>query len=177
MTNENNVSVPFNATLPQPTIPPQPPQPPQQIQQQVQQQVQQQQQQQQQQQPPQQIQQQQQQQQQQQPPQQIQQPALQAYADENGNVHVPVNGKISVTENSSAYDMIIAQQQAQIDALIAQNSSLAQQVTQMVQNGAQFQQAQPQMLPNQTQFNLQALSDDKDYSLEGLAEQIGKRNR
>lgn len=80
-------------------------------------------------------------------------------------------------ENHNAYNSIIAQQQAQIDALIAQNNSLTQQVTQMVQNGAQFQQTQTQVLPNQMQFNQQALSDDKDYSLEGLAEQIGRRNR
>lgn len=99
----------------------------------------------------------------------------------------------------NAYDYIIEQQQAQIEALINQNNNLTQQVTQMVQNGAQFQQQQqpqqfaqavpqPQTVqfpnvyqPTDTQahplstFNPPALADDQDFSLEGLASEIGKR--
>ena len=100
---------------------------------------------------------------------------------------------------NAAYDSIIAQQQAQIEALINQNNNLTQQVTQMVQNGAQFQQQpqqqqfaqavpqpQPVQFPNVYQptdtqahplstFNPPALADDQDFSLEGLASEIGKR--
>ena len=103
---------------------------------------------------------------------------------------------------NAAYDSIIAQQQAQIEALINQNNNLTQQVTQMVQNGAQFQQ-QPQQQPQQfaqavpqpqtvqfpnvyqptdtqahplSTFNPPALADDQDFSLEGLASEIGKRD-
>lgn len=100
-----------------------------------------------------------------------------------------------------AYQSIIDQQNEQISALIAQNQALTGQITQMVQGGAQFAQPaiaeSPQMKypnaygsvnnpavmtnyppvyeGNQTNmFNPAALADDKDYSLEGLAEQIGK---
>lgn len=91
-----------------------------------------------------------------------------------------------------AYQSIIDQQNAQIAALMQQNQALNGQITQMVQGGAQF--AQPVMQPQQAfapqqpvnayppvydgiqtnMFNPAALADDKDYSLEGLAEQIGK---
>ena len=100
-------------------------------------------------------------------------------------------------QTPDAYQAIIAQQQAQIDALIAQTNAQSAQITQMVQNGAQFAQPvmQPQQAPQQAyqpqpvqqfpnyydganpmqQFNTASLADDKDYSLEGLAEQIGKK--
>ena len=79
----------------------------------------------------------------------------------------------------NAYDSIIAQQQAQIEALINANNNLTQQVTQMVQNGAQFYQQQPapqqmNVLPN---FGvMQPLQNNEDYSLEALAKEIGKRD-
>lgn len=93
---------------------------------------------------------------------------------------------------------IIDQQNAQIAALMAQNRHLNAQVVQMVQSGAQItqQQAQAQPIvepaqpqyPTQAQqmaqlgaqpdplttFNPPALSNNADYSLEGLAGQIGK---
>ena len=95
-----------------------------------------------------------------------------------------------------AYQSIIDQQNKQISALIAQNQALTGQITQMVQGGAQFAQPvmQVQQAPQQTftpqqgqyppvyecnqtnMFNPAALADDKDYSLEGLAEQIGKKD-
>ena len=95
-----------------------------------------------------------------------------------------------------AYQSIIDQQNAQIAALMQQNQALNGQITQMVQGGAQF--AQPVMRPQPQQafapqqqvnayppvydgiqtnmFNPAALADDKDYSLEGLAEQIGRKS-
>ena len=102
----------------------------------------------------------------------------------------------------NAYDSIIAQQQAQIEALIAQTNAQSAQITQLIQNGGQFpaqvqpqaqqtfipQQPQPQTVqfpnvyqPADTQahplstFNPPALADDQDFSLEGLASEIGKR--
>ena len=45
---------------------------------------------------------------------------------------------------TNVYETIIAQQQAQIDALIAQSNTLTQQITNMVNNGAQFNTQQPQ---------------------------------
>ena len=44
----------------------------------------------------------------------------------------------------NAWDSIIAQQQEQINALMAQNQALTGQITQMVQGGAQFTQQAPQ---------------------------------
>ena len=97
----------------------------------------------------------------------------------------------------AGYQSIIDQQNEQIAALMAQNQALNGQITQMVQNGAQFAQPvmQPQQAPQQAfspqpvqqfpnyydgtnpmqQFNTASLADDGDYSLEGLAEQIGKK--
>lgn len=104
---------------------------------------------------------------------------------------------------NDSYKSIIDQQQAQIAALIQQNNNLNAQVTQMVQNGAQFgqpaqqvqqmqqaqqfQQAQPAQFPNVYQpadmqahplstFNPASLANDEDYSLESLAKEIGKRD-
>ena len=95
-----------------------------------------------------------------------------------------------------SYQSIIDQQNEQIAALMAQNQALNGQITQMVQNGAQFaqqpiQQSQPQyqhmqaqpmqQFPNyyepanpMQQFNPPSLALDQDVSLESLAEQIGK---
>lgn len=97
----------------------------------------------------------------------------------------------------ASYQSIIDQQNEQIAALMAQNQALNGQITQMVQNGAQFaqqpqpqqpqqyQHAQPQQVqqfPNyyepanpMQQFNPPSLALDQDVSLEGLAEQIGKK--
>ena len=96
--------------------------------------------------------------------------------------------------SNSAYNSIIEQQQAQIQALIDQNNNLTQQVTQLVQSGAQFMQQpvmQPQPQPQQTFAPQQAvgayppvydssnmpfsLSADVDVSLESLASEIGKK--
>ena len=96
----------------------------------------------------------------------------------------------------ASYQSIIDQQNEQIAALMAQNQALNGQITQMVQNGAQFaqqvqqqpqqyQHAQPQQVqqfhnyyepanPLQ-QFNPPSLALDQDVSLESLAEQIGKK--
>ena len=98
----------------------------------------------------------------------------------------------------ASYQSIIDQQNEQIAALMAQNQALNGQITQMVQNGAQFvQQPQPQTQPQQyahmqvqqpqqfpnyyepanpmQQFNPPSLALDQDVSLESLAEQIGKK--
>ena len=97
----------------------------------------------------------------------------------------------------ASYQSIIDQQNEQIAALMAQNQALNGQITQMVQNGAQFvqqqaqqpqqhyqhMQAQPmQQFPNyyepanpMQQFNPPSLALDQDVSLESLAEQIGKK--
>lgn len=109
--------------------------------------------------------------------------------------------QVSQPLQDSALQSIIEQQKAQINALIAQNNNLNAQVTQMVQNGAQFgqpqqvqqmqqpqqfQQAQPAQFPNVYQqadmqahplskFNPASLANDEDYSLEALAKEIGKR--
>lgn len=99
-----------------------------------------------------------------------------------------------IQSDQNAYQTIIAQQQAQIDALIAQTNALNGQITQMVQGGMQF--AQPMQQPTQQpmqqpmqqpqypnyyqpanpmqQFNPPALSDNKDWSLEALGKEIGK---
>lgn len=78
---------------------------------------------------------------------------------------------------TNAYETIIAQQQAQIDALIKQSNTLTEQITNLVQNGAQLnaqhvQQTQPEP---QSAFNPKSLSEtDAFLSMEDLAKEIGK---
>lgn len=81
-------------------------------------------------------------------------------------------------DDMNAYDSIIAQQNEQIAALIAQNQSLTNQITQLVQNGAQIGQMQPaaNVSPLQ-QFMQPSLADSDDWSLESLGREIGKKER
>lgn len=81
----------------------------------------------------------------------------------------------------NAYETIIAQQQAQIDALIAQSNTLTQQITNLVQSGAQLntqpaQPAQPVQPAPAQGFNPKSLAEtDSFLSMEDLAKDIGKR--
>ena len=114
---------------------------------------------------------------------------VQDYATDKYGVYHPDDSVASDANN--AYQAIIEQQQAQIRALIAQTNAQSQQITRMVQGGAQFmqqpqqvqpmQQQQPQQFPNyyqptnpMQQFNPPALSDNQDWSLEALGKEIGK---
>lgn len=93
----------------------------------------------------------------------------------------PMQAPIEQSKTDSepnAYETIIAQQKAQIDALIAQSNTLTEQITRMVQNGAQFQtqpvQAQP--VAQTGSFNPQSLADQESFfTMEDLAKEIGKR--
>lgn len=94
-------------------------------------------------------------------------------------------------QQANAYQSIIDEQNAQIAALMAQNSSLNAQITQMVQSGAQFSQPQqPQQMPQvgnnwavqpmqagagANTFNPPSMALDTDVSLESLAKEIGKK--
>ena len=81
-------------------------------------------------------------------------------------------------QQPNPYQSVIEQQQAQIAALMEQNTALNQQVVNMLQNGAQFngQQAQQQAQHVQPvqQFNPPSLNNGDDYSLEALGKEIGK---
>lgn len=79
---------------------------------------------------------------------------------------------------ANPYESIIEQQQQQIAALMEQTKTLNEQIVNMVQGGAQFtQQAQQQQPTQPTQpINTPSLSDDTDWTLEGLASEIGKKN-
>lgn len=84
---------------------------------------------------------------------------------------------------TNVYETIIAQQQAQIDALTTQTNTLTQQITNLIQSGAQLgvqaglqaaQDAQP-LQPSQA-FNPKSLAEtDSFLSMEDLAKDIGKR--
>ncbi len=82
-------------------------------------------------------------------------------------------------QNGNAYQSIIEQQQAQINALLEQTANLNQQIVNMVNSGAQFtstqQPAQAEEPKPMQQFNPQPLSADDDWSLESLAKEIGKK--
>lgn len=79
---------------------------------------------------------------------------------------------VASNEPVNPYASIIEQQQEQISALLAQTKSLNDQIVNMVNAGAQFtQQAQQAQQP----MTMPALSDDQDWTLEGLASEIGKR--
>ena len=119
---------------------------------------------------------------QQQTQQQVQQPPMQQGLQLEESQTQVVDQSDNVVDNP--YQSIIDQQQAQIAALMAQNDALNQQVTRMVQGGAQFSQ-QPQQVgqnwsytpqsPNTAQQLAQgSLSDNQDWSLESLGKEIGK---
>ena len=88
-------------------------------------------------------------------------------------------------QQPNPYQSVIEQQQAQIAALIEQNTALNQQVVNMLQNGAQFN-SQPILQPQaQTtvqsvqpvqpvqQFNPVSLQSNEDYSLDALGKESG----
>lgn len=89
----------------------------------------------------------------------------------------------------NAYETIIAQQQAQIEALIAQSNTLTQQITNMVFNGAQFKSADEMTIKNDdgklvpltpqvnaSAFNPKSLAEtDAFLTMEDLAKEIGKK--
>ena len=78
----------------------------------------------------------------------------------------------------NAYEAIIAQQQAQIDALIKQSNSLTQQITNLVQNGAQLnaQPIQAKESEPQSAFNTKSLAEtDSFLSMEDLAREMAKK--
>lgn len=77
------------------------------------------------------------------------------------------------TEPANPYNTIIEQQQAQIDALIAQTTALNSQIINMVNNGAQLN--DNKLVQPAQSVQPVSLSDDTDYSLESLAKEIGKR--
>ena len=105
----------------------------------------------------------------------------------------------------NAYAAIIEQQNAQIQALIAQTQAQSAQITSLIQNGGHIapqptaQNAVPQPLQQPTRgrnmvsqplgaefpnyydgelgkFNPASLGDGRDWTLEGLAEEIGKKD-
>ena len=86
-----------------------------------------------------------------------------------------------VSQMPNAYESTINQQNSMIEALIAQNEKLTQQITQMINGGLQIQ--QPQQIPGQMQMNIPSIPPsvsqlaDEDYSLESLAKEIGKHSR
>ena len=86
-------------------------------------------------------------------------------------------------QQPNPYQSVIEQQQAQIAALIEQNTALNQQVVNMLQNGAQFNsqsilqpqaQTTSQSVQPVQQFNPVSLQSNEDYSLEALGKEIGK---
>ena len=85
--------------------------------------------------------------------------------------------QVAAQAQPNAYDSIIAQQTEQINALIAQNESLTNQLTQLIKNGAQIGNRQQYVQDPIANLNGVALSDNDDWSLESLAKDIGKKPR
>lgn len=75
----------------------------------------------------------------------------------------------------NAYESIISQQTEQINALIAQNQSLTDQITKLVHGGGQITSAQPGTTNPLSQLSTPSLASDEDWSLEALAKDIGRR--
>ena len=88
------------------------------------------------------------------------------------------------SEPANPYQSIIEQQQEQINALLQQTKTLNEQIVSMVNGGAQLNQQQPQpqvqqvqqVQPLNQQFNPVSLASDEDWTLEGLAKEIGKKD-
>lgn len=94
----------------------------------------------------------------------------------------PQTAQEAPKSETNVYETIIAQQQAQIDALTNQTNTLTQQITNLIQNGAQLGvqaglQAAQDTQPTQPQsaFNPKSLAEtDSFLSMEDLAKEIGK---
>lgn len=88
------------------------------------------------------------------------------------------------SEPANPYQSIIEQQQEQINALLQQTKTLNEQIVSMVNGGAQLNQQPPQpqvqqvqqVQPLNQQFNPVSLASDEDWTLEGLAKEIGKKD-
>ena len=99
--------------------------------------------------------------------------------EEPSHISQPLGAQLDV----DAYQSIIEGQQGQIDALMAANKRLNDQIAQMVQSGAQITQAgvqapvsqSPQPVQPVQNLNPQSLASDEDWSLESLGKEIGKR--
>lgn len=95
----------------------------------------------------------------------------------------PQTAQEAPKSDTNVYETIIAQQQAQIDALTNQTNTLTQQITNLINSGAQLgvsvglqaaQDAQPAQ--PQSAFNPKSLAEtDSFLSMEDLAKEIGKR--
>lgn len=87
------------------------------------------------------------------------------------------NQNIPDDDSTNPYKTIIEQQQAQINALIAQTTALNNQIVNMVTSGAQLNDNKPVQSAQSAQpAQPPALSDDVDYSLESLAKEIGRKS-
>ena len=86
----------------------------------------------------------------------------------------PENNPIPESKNdqTNTYQTIIEQQQAQINALLEQTTALNNQIINMVNSGAQFNDGKQATVQEPI---VKSLADDNDYSLESLAKDIGKK--
>lgn len=136
-------------------------------------------------------------------------PGVQPIVQQTGSIQPSTMPPANVSSSDVAWQQIVAQQQQQIEALMAQNAGLNGQVVSLIQGGGQLtagQQPMHQMQPMQAvqpiaqpvmpvhpsqiqqmqqlgaqpntmgAMNPPSLSDSADYSLESLAEDIGKPN-
>lgn len=86
--------------------------------------------------------------------------------------------------DTSAYDSIIEQQNAQIEALMKQNESLSSQVTKLIETGAQIRDAsagaapepEPERGENYQRPSIEQLDDKDDYSIDYLGNFIGGKH-
>lgn len=114
-------------------------------------------------------------------------PAAQVQDNANEGIDTSSNAAASTgaSTEQNPYEAIIAQKDAQIEALLNQNQLQNEQIVRMIQGGAQLnnnqaaaqqpaQSSQPIQQIHGNDFNPVALSSGKDVSLEGLASEIGK---
>ena len=88
-------------------------------------------------------------------------------------------GESTPEDTPNAYETIIAQQQAQISALIAQTNSLSGQITELIRGGAVITDNKQGSVgaANVTPNGLQGFEPPEDYvPLADLGAQIGKRD-
>lgn len=112
----------------------------------------------------------------------ITQPEPQAQSEQQQPQAQPQPEPQAQSEPVNPYQSIIEQQQEQINALLQQTKTLNEQIVSMVNDGAQLNQQQPQ--PQQVQqaqplnqtFNPVSLASDEDWTLEGLAKEIGRKD-
>lgn len=94
--------------------------------------------------------------------------------ENDGNGNKPNTSSSTATDGNSPYETIIAQKDAQINALIEQTNKLTEQITNFINSGTQLNDGKVNPAPTPNVQPLEKIVNDDSMSLEALGREIGK---